>query len=359
MMLNILFILLPFYSGPIEAEVPAPTFPEIQIVVEETWQIPYASEIQDIAIDWLWTVLIIRSNADGKLFLANPYTCEYEGEIDLPAGADGFGVATINGEYFINSSTSPMIFHSDGSDSWSEFTNPAGIDGAGMDINSHFASNPDLTQAISSSPWKFYLFEPDGSSYETYDLPGSNGEISGFMVNSFFTIDSYPPSGLILTTRFGHEFFFYGEMGGTYTQYGQEPCPVPVSESLGLAWNMDSCVYWSYKGLDGEYYISRLMIPVFGGGIEDDPAGGAYHTGHLSTAGNPSTSSASLTVNITDPEQILLEVFDLSGRLVEVLHSGQLASGESTFDFSGPPGVYTAYMRFSEQQETLRFILIR
>ncbi len=354
-MLNFLLILLPLYSGPIEAEVQVPSFSSIPIVIEETWQIPYASEIQDIAIDWGTGYLVIRSNADGKLFLANPYNCEYEGEIDLPAGSDGFGVAASQGMYYINSSSSSMIYCSDGSDSWSEFPNPALTGGAGMDFNDNMF--PNISEAAASSPYQFYDITPDGSSYDTYGLPGVNGEISGFMGHEVATLD-YPPFALILTTRFGHEFFFYWHMGSTYTQYGQEPCPVSVSESMGLAWSIDGYVYWSYKGLDDEYYISKLMIPVFGG-IEEDPFAEASQTGYLSTAGNPSMGSASLAVNITSPAQILLEVFDLSGRLVEVLHDGQLASGESTFGFSGPPGIYTAYLRHSGQEETFRFVLIR
>ncbi|MCK5115514.1 MAG: T9SS type A sorting domain-containing protein [Candidatus Aegiribacteria sp.] len=353
-MLN-LFLVLTCFSETIEAEVQVPDFPYIPIVVEETWQIPYALEIQDIAIDWGTGYLIIRSNADGKLFLANPGNCEYQGEIALPAGSDGFGVAASQGMYYINSSTSPMIFYSDGSDTWSEFPNPAATGGAGMDFNDNMF--PDLCEAAASSPYQFYYITPDGSSYDTYGLPGVNGEISGFMGHLIATLD-FPPSGLIITTRFGHEFFFYHNAGATYTQYGQEPCPVPVSESLGLAWGINGYVYWSYKGQDDEYYISRLMIPVFGG-IEDDPAAETYQTGHISTAANPSTGSASLAVNINDPAQILLEVFDLSGRLMEVLHNGQLASGESTFGFSGPPGIYTAYLRYSEQVETFRFVLLR
>lgn len=354
-MLNFLLIILTSFTGTIEAEVQVPGFSAIPIVVEETWQIPYASEIQDIAIDWGTGYLVIRSNADGKLFLANPYNCEYEGEIDLPAGSDGFGVAASQGMYYINSSSSSMIYYSDGSDSWSEFPNPALTGGAGMDFNDNMF--PDISEAAASSPYQFYNITPDGSSYDTYGLPGVNGEISGFMGHDVATLD-YPPFALILTTRFGHEFFFYWHMGSTYTLYGQEPCPVSVSESMGLAWSIDGYVYWSYKGLDDEYYISKLMIPVFGG-IEEDPFAEASQTGYLSTAGNPSTGYASLAVNITSPAQILLEVFDLSGRMVEVLHNGQLASGENTFDFSGPPGVYTAYLRHSGQEETFRFVLIR
>ncbi len=355
-MLNFLLIILLCFSGTIEAEVQVPSFPYIQIVVEETWQIPYATEIQDIAIDWGTGYLIIRSNADGKLFQANPNNCEYQGEVELPAGADGFGVGASQGVYYINSSSSPMISHSDGSDSWSEFPNPALTDGAGMDFNENIF--PDLSEAAASSPYQFYYITPDGSSYDTYGLPDVNGEISGFMVHHVATLDDDPPFAIILTTRFGHEFLFYWHIGGTYTQYGQEPCPVPVSESLGLTWGIDGYVYWSYKGQDDEYYISRLMIPVFGG-IEEDPFTETSQIGYLSTVANPSTGSASLIVEITGTEQILLEVFDLSGRLVEVLHNGQLASGESTFGFSGPPGVYTALLRHSGQEETFRFILLR
>ena len=354
-MFNFLLIILPCFSGTIEAEVRIPFFPDIPIVVEDTWQIPYASEIQDIAIDWYANTLVIRSSADGKLYLANPYNCEYQGEVELPAGSDGFGVACNMEVYYVNSSISSMIYYSDGSDSWSEFPNPALTDGTGMDINDYFCH--DLSQATASSPYQFYCIKPDGSSYDTYGLPGVTGEISGFMGHEVATLDC-PPYAIILTTRFGHEFFFFHNAGSTYTQYGQEPCPVPVLESLGLAWSTDGYVYWSYKGQDNEYYISKLMIPVFGG-IEDDPFTEESRIGHLSAAGNPSIGSASLAVNITNPEQILLEVFDLSGRLVEVLHNGQLAHGESTFDFNGSPGVYTAYLRYSEQEETLRFVLIR
>ena len=66
-MFNFLLIILPCFSGTIEAEVRIPFFPDIPIVVEDTWQIPYASEIQDIAIDWYANTLVIRSSADWKL----------------------------------------------------------------------------------------------------------------------------------------------------------------------------------------------------------------------------------------------------------------------------------------------------
>lgn len=356
-MIALLFILLPCIQGTMEAEVNVPNFPDIPIEVVQTWQVPYASEIQDISFNWNSHLIIIRSNADGTVYLADPYTCEYVGEIDLPSGADGFGIGFDNngysGRYYINSSTSSQIYHSDGSDTWSEFPNPAGTYGAGIDFNA-MSMDGLLFQASAVSPYQFYGIDTGNGSYDIYELPGVNGEISGFMVHEIATLSE--PGGLILTTRFGHEFFFYFGTGSGYVQYGQEPCPIPVSESLGLSMGMSGEVYWSYKGLDQEYYISMLQIPVFGGIDDDQSDAGAFS---LSVIGNPSISSASLSVNLTAAGSVTLEIFDLMGRLQEVLNDGQLASGENTFTFSGPPGLYIAVLRNAGSEARESFVLIR
>lgn len=356
-MITLLFILLPCIQGTMEAEVNVPNFPDIPIDVLQTWQVAYASDIQDVSYNWNTNLLVIRSNADGKLYLADPYTCDYEGEIDLPSGADGFGVGFDNngysGRYYINSSTSSQIYHSDGSDTWSEIPNPAGPDGAGIDFNAMMMDGL-LFQASAVSPYQFYSTNPDSGSYDTYELPGVNGEISGFMVHEICT--SYEPNALILTTRYGHEFFFYWSAGSEYVQYGQEPCPITVSESLGLTLGASGYVYWSYKGVDQEYYISLLQIDVFGGIDDDQSDAGALS---LSVIRNPSIGSASLSVNLTAAGPVTLEIFDLTGRLQEVLNDGQLASGENIFNFSGPPGLYIAVLRNAENEARESFVLIR
>lgn len=357
-MIVLLFILLPCIQGTMEAEVNVPNFPYIPINVVQTWQVPYASDIQDICFDWNSNNLIIRSNGDGNLYLADPYTCDYTGEIDLPSGAEGFGVgfdcSGYTGRYYINSSTISQIYHSDGSDTWSEFPNPAGTYGSGIDFNC-LMMDGQLFQASAVSPYQFYSINPDSGSYDIYELPGVNGEISGFMVHEVYTL--YAPFALILTTRYGHEFFFYWSAGNEYVQYGQEPCPLPVSESLGLSWSLSGEVYWSYKGVDQEYYISMLQIPVFGG-IDDELTGGAQSS-PLSVISNPSIGSACLSVNLTASGPVTLEIFDLTGRQLEVLHNGQLASGETTFSYSGPPGLYFAVLRNAGNEARESFVLIR
>ncbi|MEA3266489.1 MAG: T9SS type A sorting domain-containing protein [Candidatus Fermentibacteria bacterium] len=332
-------------------------FPDIPIGVVDTWLIPYAADIQDVSFNWNSNTLILRSNGEGKIFLADPYSCDSVGEIDLPPGSDGFGVAispSYSEEYYINTNTSSVILHSDGSGSWSELSNPAGARGAGLDFNTIFSCDL-LLEASNTTPCGFYCIETDGSGHNSYSLPEVNGEISGFMGHEVMTESGYPPSALILTTRLGHEFFFFYKSGESYTLYGQEPCPLPVSESLGLTWSPDGYVYWSHKGLDQEFYVSLLAIPVFGAIAGENNS--MLNTDALSLTENPSAGSAVLTVDLPTPELISLEIYDISGRLVEVLHSGELDSGRNTFSFSGSPGVYIIVLSKPHDQERLRFAL--
>ncbi|MCK5132640.1 MAG: T9SS type A sorting domain-containing protein [Candidatus Sabulitectum sp.] len=362
-MLTILAIIIPLFQVTVDSVEPIQAFPDIPISVLDTWQIPYASDIQDISFDWNSNTLILRSNGEGKIFLADPYSCDSLGEVNLPDGAGGFGVAFCPanpGEYYINSDTAPLILHCDGSGTWSWFSNPAGTSGGGMDF-SWFGPEDLFFEVSSATPCEFFGIETDETGFDTYALPGVNEEISGFMGHEVSTLYGYTPWALILTTRFGHEFFFFHKSGGNYTLYGQEPCPITVTESLGLTWcPSDEYVYWSYKGLDQKFYVSRLMIPVFGGGaIEGENYASVLRTGILNLVENPSTGSAGLIVGLLQPGQLSLEVFDLSGRLVGILHNGQLASGESIFDFNGSSGIYTAVLRLSEYEERLRFVLAK
>lgn len=361
-MLTILAITSLFFQNTVSTDGPIQYFPEIPISVVDTWQITYASDIQDISLDWGSSTLILRSNGEGKIFLADPYNCDSIGEIDLPPGSDGFGVAispSYPEEYYINTNTSSTILHSDGSGSWSELANPAGTQGAGLGFNL-LGSWDLLLEASNTTPCGFYCIETDGSGHNNYSLPEVNGEISGFIGHDVTTKSGYPPSALILTTRLGHEFFFFHESGGSYTLYGQEPCPLPVSESLGLTWSSDGYVYWSHKGLDQEFYVSKLIIPVFGGGaIEEQNNASILNANALSLIENPSAGSAVLTVDLPIQELISLEIYDISGRLVEVLHSGELGSSESIFSFSGSPGIYVIVLNQPHDQERLRFALTR
>lgn len=320
------------------AAFPAAGYQEIEILVEGTWQVPYVTEIQDISYNWDTGLLVLRSNSDGRLFLADPWGGIYQDEIPLPEGAStGFGVAWDPGptnEYYLNG-------------------------GSALDFDTWFGGGMSdiLFQASAAPPWQLYGMETDGSGTSVTTLPGVTGVIGGMLAHEVAThyYDEFP--ALIVTTRCDHQFHFLWRSGSTYVQYGLEPCPLPVTESLGLTM-ADSQVYWAFKGTDGCYYIIALEIPVFGG-LAEEASSALPGPGALSVAENPCRNGADLLVNLTEPEQVTIDVYDLSGRLVSREYTGTLHEGGSIFGFAGPAGAYTAVLSRTDGFENERFVLVR
>lgn len=324
----------------------------VQITVLNTWEVTFTPAIQDIA--WSESNLIVRSNEHGVLYILDG-NFNLQGTVELPAGLDGFGIGySMESEmYFVNSGSTPTIYYSDGSDSWTGIPNPAGVQGAGLDVENLFLSH-DLCQVTAESPWLLWVTDMNDLTSESFILAGIDGEVSGVIGHAIMT-DYGQPGGLIVTTRYGCEFFFYYEQSSSYVLYDQEDCPQDVAESLGLAWKFNNgTVLWSWKGTDGKYYVSELLIPVFGS-IEDNTAS-TSSGGLLGILANPARSGAVLTVNLPGGEQpVSLAVFDLSGRLVETLYRGSITGGESQFGFQAPAGIYTARLNHPLGRETLRF----
>ena len=315
---------------------------DIPITVIHTWEITYASDIQDISYNWSTDQIAIRSNGDGKIYLADPDDLSLQAEVNLPPGIQGFGLSVMPeaslGRFYVNSSTEPVIYHTDIVDSWSSFPNPAGTAGTGLDFNCLLV-NDVLYQATSTPPFDFYAIANDKTSYVTYELPGVTEEISGFMVHEVMILDDDAPYAIIATTRFGHEFLFWHYDGGSYVLYAQEDCPVPVDESLGLFWDWQAfTVFWSYLGTDDKYYISELEIPVFGG-IENNTSS-LDGSSHLALAANPATGVATISVNLQTAEPVSLIVYDISGRVEEQLFHGMLDPGTFSWSVELPAGIY-------------------
>ena len=331
---------------------------DLPIVVQNTWQPAYAADIQDISYGYFADSyhLFIRRNADGVIYLADPHDCTFQGEIPLPSGYEGFGLAwseNNGGQFYVDCSLTGSISYSNGSDSWVEFPSPLGNAGAGMSFDPMFF--PEIFQ-ISDTPCVLYSIAPDGSTHETHSVPDVTDEVSGFMAYEI-AADGEPPGAMMITTRFGHMFNFYvSYAGGSIQLYEQEPCPLTVQESLGLAWNTyNATVYWSWKGTDDLYYISELWIPIFGA-VEDDLTA-VNPVCNLTTAANPSSGSAEFIASVAANGMATLQVYDVSGRLVDTIHSGMLPEGRNSFTFNGPPGLYLAVLKHQGGMETTKVVL--
>lgn len=239
----------------------------IDIDVLNTWQADYALEILDIA--WVDNgyegPLLFRSNQDGMIFMADPDDGSFLGEIPLPPGSSGFGLCfdDYGSRYFINSDISPEVFHTDGAGVWDSFPNPAGAGGMGMAVD--FWST-GLAEVCPTSSNLLYTFQGDGTGVADYLIQGITGTMSGLAAHEVATSDRLQaPSALVVTCSDQPELFFLFNYGSLYYLYGQEPCPVTVDQSLGITFAKGrNTFFWSYRGLDGEYYVSELFIPILG-----------------------------------------------------------------------------------------------
>lgn len=332
----------------------------IPIDVMNTWEIDYASDIQDIA--WISSYpnpyhLAIRSNGDGMIYLADAQ-CNYLREIALPDDVEGFGLTYNYWDemYYINSMSS-QVYYSDGSDSWASFLQPSL--GAGMDFADWFG--PDCIYEVSPfSPYSLCSTDLFTLENEYYDMPGTgfNDEISGLTVGMMATLGGWPPCAIIATTKNSHEFLFYMYGSSEYDLVEVEDCPIPVEESLGLT-RSDECteIYWSYKGTDGNYYISLLGINFFYfGGIEDE-AGSIGGQSYLSIESNPAFGSSIFSLHVPVSNTVSLTVYDISGRAVEEIYRGPLEAGDTQWSFSSPAGMYTAMLRYGYEVESLKFVI--
>jgi len=330
---------------------------EIPIDVLNTWEINYASDIQDIAWMSYPYCLAIRSNGDGKIYLADAQ-CNYLGEIPLPDSIEGFGLTYNYWDemYYINSLSS-QIYYSDGSDSWSSF--PQSSLGAGMDCANWIT--PECIYEVSPFP-PYSLCSTDLVSHEnqySYLLgTGSKDEITGLTVGMIATLDE-SPCAIITTTRNSHKFLFYlFDYPSEYNLCGTENCPIPVEESLGLTRGWDCTrIYWSYKGIDGNYYISLLGINFFYfGGIEDE-AYSILEQSYLSIESNPVNGCANFSLHLPVYDTVSLTIYDISGRVLEEVYNGPLEAGDTQWSFSAPAGVYTAVLKCGHEVESLKFVI--
>jgi hypothetical protein len=82
---------------------------------------------------------------------------------------------------------------------------------------------------------------------------------------------------------------------------------------------------------------------------------------------NPFNPGTALSVTLETPGWALLEVLDLAGRRLALLHDGELAAGEQRFQWDGldaggralPSGLYLCRLRVAGREESLKMTLLK
>lgn len=136
-----------------------------------------------------------------------------------------------------------------------------------------------------------------------------------------------------------------------------------LSEDAGLSWYLFGEDMPKVVVTDLDYHAPTrtLVAATYGRSMYriqlDDPVAAAEAPDlltYLRAYPNPFTESVSLQLHLTESTDILLEVYDLSGRQVTVLHRGRLGAGEHHFNFKPPTRAdYICQLRSNQETSTL------
>jgi len=77
---------------------------------------------------------------------------------------------------------------------------------------------------------------------------------------------------------------------------------------------------------------------------------------------NPFNPSANFTLDVVRTQDIELQVFDITGRLVETLHSGRLNAGSHHFIWSpltAASGMYFVRAHSTDLSQTIKLVLLK
>jgi hypothetical protein len=134
--------------------------------------------------------------------------------------------------------------------------------------------------------------------------------------------------------------------GGSYTTNGGYTIQTPPANSLSFFSRVsmvDPGYGWSCGNCGAIFRLGTEPSAV-----DDTSEPVPSSAGSILTHGeNPFSLSTSICVELYRTTEVILALYDLSGRLVQNIYSGELASGSHSFDISGssmPPGVYFAVL---------------
>jgi hypothetical protein len=125
--------------------------------------------------------------------------------------------------------------------------------------------------------------------------------------------------------------------------------------------------HWSVQAVDGAFagspFAPEQTINA-GTEVEDGARSGVLTLGQ--TAPNPFTRATTLNFDLPREERVVVEVFDLDGRLVRTLVSGSMVAGRHSANWDGAnergtrqaPGLYLFRLRAGSFEATRRAVLI-
>ena len=160
--------------------------------------------------------------------------------------------------------------------------------------------------------------------------------------------------------------------------YGNNPSRFLKTTDGGSTWNIVGVPY-GYSltsvcfpnGVDTGYVVGShsgaILKTITGGGIitsvSDSPVGNQFTDNTLvRNYPNPFSESTTITWQLKEDAQVVLKIYDFTGREVKTLVDCEQAKGEHTFDFDAsflPAGVYFYQLHAGEITQTKKMICFK
>ncbi|HPF32555.1 MAG TPA: hypothetical protein PLM22_00915 [Candidatus Sabulitectum sp.] len=179
------------------------------------------------------------------------------GSLILDAANDNcFGICWNNDldteTYYTNDWYIPSLYYTeDFGSTWTSGSNPAGIDGRGMDFD---GTNYWTTNGTEGGIWRF---QP-GSGAENIATPEVPSQPSGLAV---FPYEG--DLGIVITPYNPSNLYFYRWDGSALTYLGSTACPGSPYASYGLAYSENNGhLYWSCSASSGGNTITELSFTI-------------------------------------------------------------------------------------------------
>lgn len=190
------------------------------------------------------------------------------------------------------------------------------------------------------------LAHPNGDTITLYNPPGGV-ELGADMVNCRFDDQAATPIGSGM---------------GPYT--GSFVPEQPLSTFNGLAangtWSLHVEDFLELDSGQVNNYTLHFQTPLLDA---DDRGIGLPQAFKLHPAyPNPFNSTVNLSLDVLREQTVTLEVFDITGRLVETLHSGKLTAGSHKFFWTAnrvSSGMYFVRARTTDLKQTVKIVLLK
>ncbi|RKZ03186.1 hypothetical protein DRQ25_17965 [Candidatus Fermentibacteria bacterium] len=171
------------------------------------------------------------------------------------ANGSGFGVAwNFDGSedtfYTDDSENASLFFTDDNGSTWSTASNPAGIQGRGMDFD---GTDYWTTNGNGGGVWRF-LPGVGQQNIATPELPTTPSGLTVFPYQSNL--------GIAVTCYQTFSIYFYVWDSSTMTFLGSAPCPVSgLTKSYGLAYTgTTETFFWTYQDGSGNYHLAEFSM---------------------------------------------------------------------------------------------------